>query len=75
MTFKELAKELAKREGKKESLSIAQISEVLARLVDIVEESPAAVLEVLFETDLVMGDCLAVPLWGKRMRIRKGKRK
>jgi len=47
MTFKQLALEITKREGKKKQVDIAQVSEVLARLVDIVAEDPNGVLVFL----------------------------
>ncbi len=38
MTFKELAKEICAREGKKQGVNIAQVSEILKCLVEICAE-------------------------------------
>lgn len=40
-TIKALAKELAKREGKRKQVDIAQISEILGHLSDILTENPS----------------------------------
>lgn len=46
-TLKDLALELCRREGKKKGVNIAQMSEILARLVDIGAEQSLAVFTIL----------------------------
>jgi hypothetical protein len=46
-TIKALAKELAKREGKKKQVDIAQLTEVLGHLSDMVYEDCKA-MDILF---------------------------
>ena len=49
MTFKQLALEVAKREGKKQQISIAQISEVLRCLAEIIGERREEAVYALHE--------------------------
>ncbi len=53
MKFKELAKEIAKREGLKKSADIAQITEILGHLADILatDTEYATVIELLSVAD------------------------
>lgn len=47
MTYNELARKIAKAEGKKQELSIAQIKEVLSILSDLCVESILSPLDVV----------------------------
>lgn len=49
MRFNDLARGLTRREAKKKQVNIAQMSEVLARLVDMIAEDPFKVLGCLLE--------------------------
>lgn len=48
MTFNELATMIAKKEGRKKQVDIAQISEVLGLVCDCVHAAPTEVLPLLF---------------------------
>lgn len=47
--FKEVALEIAKREGKKEQVNIAQINEILKHTIDILSDLPDEDLKHLLE--------------------------
>ena len=47
MTFNEIAIEVAKLEGKKQSISIAQIKEVLSITAKIIAKNPKALITLL----------------------------
>ena len=49
LNFNELAQLLCEREAKRKEVDIAQMSEVLSVLRDVLAENPAGVLEVLVD--------------------------
>lgn len=53
MTFKQLAREICKREGKRQQVNIAQVSEILRCLEDIVDEQTAKERSKTKEEDLI----------------------
>jgi hypothetical protein len=55
MTYNELVKEVTKREGKKKSLPIAQVREVLTILSDMCAESLLSPIDVM--SALVLNGC------------------
>lgn len=68
MTFKELARELCKRERGKKQINISDASETLARLRDILQERPQATLEALGTQVQLQAVFLPAP---KKRRVRK----
>lgn len=49
MRFKELAREVCRREGKRQQVNIAQVSEILKCLAGMIAERPFTVLGLLCE--------------------------
>jgi hypothetical protein len=77
MTFKELAREICKREGKKQGVNIAQVSEILRCLGDILLEKPGGVkaVTVLMFDAIPRNEKRNAAAFVERIAKRKGKRK
>jgi hypothetical protein len=50
VTFKELAQELCRREGKNVGVNIAQVSELLDCLIDIIMDRPTETMKLLADS-------------------------
>ncbi len=69
MTFKELAREVCKREGKKQGVNIAQVSEVLRCLGEILAEERYGVINAVGEMIELIAELTPEP------KKKRGKRK